>query len=78
MKALIIQGGWAGHEPETVAEFYQYEGQAVTMPVIWTKQWGKGRVFYSALGHVAEEFINYSDVTKMTINGLKWAARSLK
>jgi type 1 glutamine amidotransferase len=39
MKALIIQGGWNGHEPETVANFF-------------------------------------ADVTKMTINGLKWATRN--
>lgn len=56
---------------------YQHAGQPVTMPVIWTKQWGKGRVFYSALGHQADEFIKYPVVKKMTINGLKWAARAL-
>ena len=26
-----------------------YQGRAV--PVVWTKDWGKGRVFYNALGH---------------------------
>ncbi len=26
------------------------------MPVVWKKHYGKGRVFYSALGHVASEF----------------------
>jgi len=55
---------------------YNYEGQAVTMPVIWTKQWGKGRVFYSALGHKAEEFVRYPAVAQMTINGLKWATHT--
>jgi len=55
---------------------YTYEGQAITMPVIWTKQWGAGRVFYSALGHKADEFIKYPAVSQMTINGIKWASRT--
>ena len=44
------------------------------MPVVWRRMYGKGRVFYSALGHVAAEF----DVPQMkTIlqRGLVWAAR---
>jgi type 1 glutamine amidotransferase len=46
----------------------------VVMPVVWKRKHGKGRVFYSALGHVAKEF----DVLEMrTIlkRGLLWAAR---
>ena len=26
------------------------------MPVVWKRVWGKGRVFYSSLGHVAADF----------------------
>ena len=55
---------------------YEFEGWKCKMPVIWTKTWGKGRVFYSALGHVAEEFRKYPDVLKMTTRGMIWAARS--
>jgi len=46
----------------------------VVMPVVWKRRHGKGRVFYSALGHVASEF----DVPQMqTIlrRGMNWAAR---
>jgi len=46
----------------------------VTMPVVWKRKYGKGRVFYSSLGHVAKEF----DVPQMkTIfrRGANWAAR---
>ena len=46
-----------------------------TQPVIWTKSWGKGRVFYSALGHCAQEFKDCPKVLKMTVRGLIWAAR---
>ncbi len=28
----------------------------VVMPVVWKRRFGKGRVFYSALGHTADEF----------------------
>ena len=54
---------------------YEFEGQKCKMPVMWTKTWGKGRVFYSALGHVAEEFRKYPDVLEMTTRGMLWAAR---
>ena len=46
----------------------------VVMPVVWKKKYGAGRVFYSALGHTADEF----DVPQMkTIfeRGALWAAR---
>jgi len=54
---------------------YSIGGKAVTMPVIWTKDWGKGRIFYSSLGHVAEEFTRYPDVLEMTLRGIEWATR---
>jgi len=53
---------------------YDYEGKKITMPVVWTKTWGKGRVFFSALGHVAEEFRKYPEALAMTIRGMLWAA----
>ena len=43
------------------------------MPVAWKTRYGKGRVFFSALGHVASEF----DVPQMATilrRGLVWAA----
>ena len=48
--------------------------KGVTMPVVWKRRHGNGRVFYSALGHVSAEF----DVPQMrTIfrRGMLWAAR---
>jgi type 1 glutamine amidotransferase len=53
---------------------YRHEGRRCTMPVVWTRTWGRGRVFYSSLGHVAEEFRTYPEVFKMTVRGLVWAA----
>lgn len=53
---------------------YLYEGRACIMPVAWTKHWGKGRIFYSALGHEPEEFIQYPAARQLTAQGLLWAA----
>ena len=46
----------------------------VTMPVVWKKTHGKGRVFYSALGHDAAELSSQPALTILT-RGLLWAAR---
>jgi uncharacterized protein len=49
--------------------------KGVVMPVVWKKMYGEGRVFYSALGHTADEFA----VPEMAIiveRGLIWAARN--
>ncbi|MCZ6673962.1 MAG: ThuA domain-containing protein [Verrucomicrobia bacterium] len=54
---------------------YFYEDKPVTMPVIWTKEWGKGRVFYSALGHTWKEMIDHPAVWEMSIKGIQWASR---
>jgi type 1 glutamine amidotransferase len=57
---------------------YEREGMRVRMPVTWTKSWGEGRVFYSALGHVAQEFKDYPQVLEMTMRGFLWAAEGKK
>lgn len=44
------------------------------MPVVWTRMWGKGKVFYSSLGHVAADF-EVSEVLEITKRGLMWCAR---
>jgi uncharacterized protein len=48
--------------------------KGVTMPVVWKKVYGKGRVFYSALGHTADEF-EVPEMKTMFERGLLWAAR---
>jgi type 1 glutamine amidotransferase len=46
----------------------------VVMPVVWKKRYGSGRVFYSALGHVATDF-DVPEVRKILRRGCRWAAR---
>ena len=46
---------------------------AVEMPVVWTKRWGSGRVFYNSLGHHAE-IVEMPAVTEIMRRGFIWAA----
>jgi uncharacterized protein len=46
----------------------------VVMPVVWKRRHGKGRVFYSSLGHVASEF-EVPEMRKILRRGMLWAAR---
>ncbi len=41
-------------------------------PLAWAKSYGKGRVFYSSLGHAAETWDN-RDVAQMYFEAIKWA-----
>ena len=55
---------------------YLHEGRSIPMPVAWIKPWGKGRVFYCALGHDPAEFSQFPDAMRLTLNGLLWAAEA--
>ncbi|MFD0679703.1 MULTISPECIES: ThuA domain-containing protein [unclassified Paenibacillus] len=46
---------------------------AVDMPVVWTKRWGAGRVYYCSLGHKAN-IVEMPEVTLMMRRGFLWAA----
>lgn len=43
-------------------------------PLVWAKMYGKGRVFYSALGHDAKTWDN-PDVKTMYFEAIKWALK---
>jgi type 1 glutamine amidotransferase len=46
-----------------------------TVPVVWKKMYGKGRVFYSSLGHVMKDF-EVPEALEIMQRGIKWAAAS--
>ena len=46
----------------------------VAMPVVFTKGWGQGRVYYNALGHQAN-VIDHGVPAQMLKRGLLWAMR---
>lgn len=56
---------------------YVHEGRHSTMPVAWIRRWGKGRVFYSSLGHNPVEFEKFPDARTLTVRGMRWAAGDL-
>lgn len=45
------------------------------IPVVWKKFYGKGRVFYSSLGHVAVDF-NIPQALEIQKRGIYWACMS--
>lgn len=48
--------------------------ETLTMPVAWTRQWGRGRIFATTLGHTLD-VLERPDVTGLIERGMHWAAR---
>jgi type 1 glutamine amidotransferase len=46
-----------------------------TMPVVWKKVHGKGRVFYNSLGHAASTF-DTPQALEIMQRGILWASES--
>lgn len=44
------------------------------MPVVWKRRFGAGRVFYSSLGHVRQDF-EVPEARTIMLRGMLWAAR---
>jgi uncharacterized protein len=55
------------------AEYFPWIAGTV-MPVVWKRQWGAGRVFYSSLGHVARDF-DVPEAHTIMQRGMLWASR---
>jgi type 1 glutamine amidotransferase len=60
--------------PFPVAEGPHVSNGPVEMPTVWTKVYGKGRVFYSAIGHSAAVVAAEPHLTIMR-RGFLWASR---
>jgi type 1 glutamine amidotransferase len=48
--------------------------RGVVMPVVWKKMYGKGRIFYTSLGHVSKDF-DVPQAREIVKRGMLWAAR---
>ena len=48
--------------------------KGATIPVVWKRKHGKGKVFYSSLGHQAKEF-DVPEMRTILRRGMNWAAR---
>ena len=59
-------------------EFFNPENNPYTstkytdIPVVWTKMWGKGRVFYTSLGH-CDKIFDIQEAGEILRRGLLWA-----
>lgn len=49
--------------------------EGTVIPVVWKKVYGKGRVFYSSLGHVAADF-KVPEALEIQKRGIRWASKS--
>ena len=47
------------------------------MPVVWTRHYGQGRVFFCSLGHQAPEFTAQPAARELVRRGLLWAGHAL-
>lgn len=56
-----------------VATYYHAANKPIDMPVVWTKYWGLGRVFYCSLGHHDDVFVNSPSAEILMERGLVWA-----
>lgn len=59
--------------PFPQVNWYHSSNGHVDMPVIWTKRWGHGRVFYSSLGH-HDDIFDIPEAMETMKRGLLWAA----
>lgn len=54
---------------------HDYWSEGCTMPVVWKKMYGRGRVFYSSLGHVASD-MEVPEALEILRRGIRWSAAS--
>ncbi len=54
--------------------YYHISNKPVDMPVVWTKYWGNGRVFYTSLGHHDDVFDNSPSAQEIMRRGMIWAS----
>ena len=54
-------------------KWYHSTNGLVDVPVVWTKKWGVGRVFYNSVGHIAKVF-DIPEALELMRRGFLWAA----
>jgi type 1 glutamine amidotransferase len=64
-----------GMATTTFSRDHDFWSDGCTMPVVWKKMYGRGRVFYSSLGHVADDML-VPEALEILKRGARWAAKS--
>ena len=54
--------------------YYHISNKPIDMPVVWTKYWGNGRIFYCSLGHHDDVFDKSPNAQELMRRGILWAA----
>jgi len=54
------------------SRWYHSANGQVDMPVVWTRKWGVGRVYYNSLGHHADTF-DIPEAMELMRRGIQWA-----
>jgi len=57
-----------------LVSYYHAANKPVDMPVVWTKYWGLGRVYYNSLGHHDDVFGLAPAAQELMRRGFLWAA----
>jgi hypothetical protein len=57
-----------------IVPYYHIANKPIDMPVVWTKYWGLGRVFYNSLGHHDDVFDNSPNAAVIMKRGMLWAS----
>ena len=60
--------------PSPSVPYYHISNKPIAMPVVWTKFWGNGRVFYNSLGHHNDVF-DIPEAALLMKRGLIWAGQ---
>ena len=50
--------------------------EGCTIPVVWKKNYGKGRIFYTSLGHSLSHITDQPAAVKILKRGIRWASAS--
>lgn len=58
-----------------LVNYFHASNGPVDVPVVWTKRWGHGRVFYNSLGHHDDVF-DVPEAEELMRRGMLWAAES--
>ena len=56
-----------------VANWYHATNSEVDVPVVYTKMWGMGRIFYNTLGH-HDDIFDIPEAQELQRRGMLWAA----
>jgi len=70
---FMVGGQWVAH-PGGIIDYEVNIINRTVMPVVWKTRYGKGKVFYTSLGHVAKDFQVF-EAQEIVKRGMLWASR---